>query len=83
MAIYWTILSQFYFIIAIEKRFCGSSLSDILVSTDVIATQSVENARKGKYFWKAVRGLQLMYEAFQRQLINIEKHYKEHIYPMI
>lgn len=59
------------------------NLSDILVPADVIAAQSVENALKGKHFWRAARGLRLMYKAFQCRLINIEEYHKEHIYSKI
>ena len=51
--------TQCSLITAINKRFSGSDLSEILVSADAISEKSVENALKGKYFWRAVRGPQL------------------------
>ena len=68
-----TIIEPFHtkcsFIAAINKRFSGSGLPEILVSANVIAAKSVESALKGKQFRRAVRGRQLVYEALQRRLI--------------
>ena len=55
--------TQCSLIAAINKRFSGSGLSELLVSADVIAAKYVESALKGKHFRRAVRGLQLVYEA--------------------
>ena len=61
--------TQYSFIAGINKRFFGSGLSEILVLADVIAAKSNESALKGKYFRRAIQGLQLVYEALQRRQI--------------
>ena len=63
--------TQCSFIAAINKRFSGSGLSEILVSACMIAAKSVESALKPKHFRRAVRRRQLVYEALQRRLIQI------------
>ena len=65
--------TQCSFIVAIsnESSFSGSGLSEILVLADVIAAKSVESALKRKHFRRAVRGLQLVFEALPRRLIQV------------
>jgi len=58
------------FIYAIDKRFHGSGLSDILVTAGVIAEGSVDQALRGKHYKRSIRCLRLMYEALIRRLIQ-------------
>ena len=51
------------FMAAINKRFMGSGLSDILVAADVIAEGSVYQALFGRHYKRGIRCLRLMYEA--------------------
>ena len=62
--------TQVAFITAISKRFEGSGLSELIVSADIVAEKSVDKALKGKHFRRAVRALQLVYEALQRCIIR-------------
>jgi len=58
------------FIYAIDKRFHGSGLSDILVTAGVIAEGSVDQALRGKHYKRSIRCLRLMYEALMRRIIQ-------------
>ena len=62
--------AQCSFIAAINKRFGGSELSDILSASGVIAEKSVEQALKGKHYSRACRALQLVYETLQRKIFS-------------
>ena len=62
--------TQVSFITAINKRFSGSGLSDIIVAADIIADKSVDQAIRGKHYRRIVRALQLTYEALQRRIIQ-------------
>ena len=62
--------TQVSFITAINKRFSGSGLSDIIVAADIIADKSVDQAMRGKHYRRIVRALQLTYEALQRRIIK-------------
>ena len=61
------------FITAINKRFSGSVLSDLIVSADIVAEKSIDQALMGKHYRRAIRALQLTYEALQRRLIQAGK----------
>ena len=69
-----SILGRFHiqcaFIKCISKRFEGSGLSDIIVSTDIIADKSVDQAMWGKHYRRIVQTHQLTYEALQCILIE-------------
>ena len=54
--------TQCSFMSAINKRFNGSGLSDLLVAADIIAESSVDNASKGKHYKRSVRCFRLMFE---------------------
>ncbi|KAG1648975.1 hypothetical protein GQR58_029417 [Nymphon striatum] len=58
------------FIYAMDKRFHGSGLSDILITAGVIAEGSVDQALRGKHYKRSIRCLRLMYEALIRRLIQ-------------
>ena len=64
---------QCSFMSAINKRFNGSGLSDLLVGAEVIAEGSVDNALKGKHYKRGVRCFRLMYEVFVRRIIQQEE----------
>ena len=64
--------TQCSFMSAINKRFNGSGLSD-LVGAEVIAEGSVDNALKGKHYKRGVRCFRLMYEVFVRRIIQQEE----------
>ena len=57
---------------AINKRFNGSGLSDLLVAAKVIAEGSVDNAVKGKHYKRGVQCFHLMYEVLVRRIIQQE-----------
>lgn len=57
------------FISAINKRFDGSGLSEILVAADIISEGSVHQALRGKHYNRAIRCLTLMYEVLIRRVI--------------
>ena len=63
--------AQCSFITSISKRFSGSGLSELIVSSDMIADKSVDAALRGKHYKRIVRTLQLTYEALQRRIIKI------------
>ena len=65
--------TQCSFITAINKRFSGSGLSDLIVSADIVAEKSIDQALMGKHYRRAIRALQLTYEALQRRLIQAGK----------
>ena len=58
-----TFNQQMSYIHAVYKRFQGSSIEDILVSSGVLAGGSVEKALKGKHYRRAVRSILLWREA--------------------
>ncbi len=58
------------FISAINKRFHGSGLSEILVAAEIISEGSVDQALRGKHYNRSVRCLTLMYEALLRRIIR-------------
>eukprot|EP00112_Aurelia_sp_Birch-Aquarium-sp1_P018096 Seg4270.2 transcript_id=Seg4270.2/GoldUCD/mRNA.D3Y31 product="hypothetical protein" protein_id=Seg4270.2/GoldUCD/D3Y31 len=62
--------TQCSFITAINKRFSGSGLSDLIVSADIVAEKSIDQALRGKHYRRAIRALQLTYEALQRRIIQ-------------
>ena len=62
--------TQCSFINAINKRFTGSGLSDIIVSANIIADKSVDQAMRGKHYRRIVRAMQLTYEALQRRILH-------------
>ena len=62
--------AQCSFIAAINKRFGGSGLSDILSAAGVIAEKSVDQALRGKHYSRACRALQLVYETLQRRILR-------------
>ena len=62
--------AQCSFIAAINKRFGGSGLSDILSAAGVIAEKSVDQALRGKHYSRACRALQLVYETLQRRILG-------------
>ena len=64
--------SQCSFMSAINKRFNGSGLSDLLVAAEVIAEGSVDHALKGKHYKRGVRCCRLMYEVLVRRVIQQE-----------
>ena len=64
--------TQLSFISAINKRFQGSGLSDILVAADIIAEGSVDQALRGKHYNRSIRCLTLMYEVLMRRVIRHE-----------
>ena len=64
--------TQCSFMSAINKRFNGSGLSDLLVAADVIAESSVDNALKGTHYKRSVRCFRLMYEVLVRRIIQQE-----------
>ena len=53
------------------KRFEGSGLSDIFVSTGIIADTSIDQTMRGKHFRRIVRALQLTYESLQCRIIRM------------
>lgn len=57
------------FISAINKRFHGSGLSEILVAADIISEGSVDQALRGKHYNRGIRCLSLMYEVLIRRII--------------
>ena len=57
---------------AINKRFNGSGLSDLLVATEVIAEGSVDKALEGKHYKRGVRCFRLMYEVLVLRIIQQE-----------
>jgi len=61
---------HFSFISAMNKRFQGSGLSDLLVAAGVIADGSVDQALKGKHYKRGMRCLRLMYETLMRQIVQ-------------
>ena len=62
---------QLSFINVIRKRFSGSGLSELIVSTDIIADKSVDQAFRAKHYHRILRALQLTYEALQRRIVRI------------
>ena len=60
------------FITAINKRFKGSGLSEILVAADIISEGSVDQALRGKHYKRSIRCLTLMYEVLVRRIIRQE-----------
>ena len=70
-----TLLGPFHthcsFMSAINKRFNGSGLSD-LVAAKVIAEGSVDNALKGKHYKRGVQCFHLMYEVLVCRIIQQE-----------
>ena len=63
--------TQCSLITAINKRFSGSGISDLIVSADIIAEKSIDQAFRAKYFRRIVRALQLVYESLQRSIIQL------------
>jgi hypothetical protein len=61
--------AQCSFISAINKRFTGSGISDILVAAGVIAEGSVEKALSGRHYKRSICCLCLMYETLMRRII--------------
>ena len=55
-----TFHTKMSFMSAINKRFKGSGLAELLVAADVIAKGSVEQALKGKHYKRGVRSLKLV-----------------------
>ena len=64
--------TQSPFITVINKRFSGSGITELIVSTDIIADKSVYQAFSGKHYRRIFRALQLFYEALQRNIIRTE-----------
>ena len=64
--------TQCSFMSAINKRFNGSLLSDLLVPAEVIAEGSVNNALKGNHYIRGVQCFHLMYEVVVRRIIQQE-----------
>ena len=64
--------TQCSFMSAINKRFNGSGLSDLLVAAEVITEGSVDNALKGKHYKRGVQCFRLMYEVLVRRIIQQE-----------
>ena len=62
--------TQCSFITVINKRFAGSGITKLIVSADIIADKSVDQAFRGKHYRRIVRALQLVYEALQRNIRN-------------
>ena len=58
------------FISAINKRFQGSGLSEIVVAADIISEGSVDQALRGKHYNRSIRCLTLMYEVLMRRIIR-------------
>ena len=52
------------------KRFRGCGLSDTLVTADVIAEGSVDQAMRGKHYRRGIRCLRLMYETLCSRIIQ-------------
>ena len=50
---------QLSFINVIRKRFSGSGLSELIVSTEIIADKSVDQAFRAKHYQRILRALQL------------------------
>ncbi|MCH2406096.1 MAG: hypothetical protein MK200_07885 [Nitrosopumilus sp.] len=46
-------------------------MSDLIVSTDIIADKSVDQAFRAKHYNRILRALQLTYEALQRRIVRI------------
>ena len=63
IAIIGTFHQQMSCIYAVYKRFQGSGMEEVLVSAGVLAGGSVEKARKGKHYRRAVRSILLWREA--------------------
>ena len=57
---------------AINKRFSGSGLSDLLVAAELVQCGSVENALKGKHYSRGMRLHKLTYECLARRLLKSE-----------
>ena len=55
----------------INKRFAGSGLSSLIVSTDIIAEKSIEQAFRAKHYNQILGALQLTYEALQQRIVPI------------
>ena len=55
---------------AINKRFHGSGLAEILVAADIISEGSVDQALRGKQYNRSIRCLSLVYEVFTRNIIQ-------------
>ena len=58
------------FISAINKRFQGSGLSEIVVATVIISEGSVDQALRGNHYNRSIRCLTLMYEVIMRRNIR-------------
>ena len=65
-----TFHTKMSFMSAINKRFKGSGLAELLVAADEIAKGSVEQALKGKHYKRGVRCLKLVYELLTRKIIQ-------------
>ena len=63
--------AQCLFISAINKRFKGSGLADIMVAAGVIVERSVDRALRGKHYQRGVRCLQLIYEMLMHRAIQM------------
>lgn len=63
---------QCSFIAAINKRFGGSGLSNILSAAGAIAEKSVDQDLRGKQYARACRAPQLFYEVLQRRILRFE-----------
>ena len=57
------------FISAINKRFQGSGLSEIIVAADIISEGSNDQALRGKHYSRSIRCLTLMYEVLMRRIV--------------
>ena len=55
---------------AINKRFAGSGLSDILVAADAIVSRSIDQALHGEHYKRALRGHFLLREALSLLIIQ-------------
>ena len=65
--------THIYFISAINKRFQGSGLSEIVVAADIISEGSVDQALRGKHYNRSISCLKLMYEVLMRRIIRFSK----------
>eukprot|EP00794_Sanderia_malayensis_P017851 gene17851-19634_t len=73
--------TQCSFMSAINKRFKGSGLSDVLVAAGAVAEGSVDRALGGKHYKQGIRCLRLMYEALIRQIVQESIGSGQHLRP--
>eukprot|EP00794_Sanderia_malayensis_P000931 gene931-241_t len=68
-------------LVAMNKRFKGSGLSDVLVAAGAVAEGSVDRALGGKHYKRGIRCLCLMYEALIRQIVQESIGSGQHLQP--